>query len=213
MYGVELSVGTAKNDKSSHLYDIRDWNEKGTAGSSKTNSPMPGQATGVSNTSDPITNSIGDASSSVNSKNLETPTETVSDARKIFTGKGEGHSGVYNSRGMTVDDYMALDFSKNKILQEDGTPYKTLYSGTQSAGHTVFDPAYGDDGLTTWLTNSEAVAQSYAREDASRPLAPEYDPYIPTGRRKKTGTRAKYYDVSTQNNGALFDMILPDQAK
>lgn len=151
-----------------------------------------------------ITIDMSQDAASVDPQNMETQTETVSDIRAIFNGKGEGHSDVMCSRSMTIEDYMELDFSKNKILQEDGTPYKVLYSGTQSAGHTVFDPAYGDDGLTTWLTNKMDVAQSYARESPSDPLAREYDPYIPTGRRKQVGVRAEYYDVAANDNDNVF---------
>ena len=61
---------------------------------------------------------------------MGTPIETVSDVRDIYTGKGEGHNDVMNSRGMTTDEYMAMDFSKNKMLKKNGKPYETLYSGS-----------------------------------------------------------------------------------
>lgn len=106
-------------------------------------------------------------------KRGETPVEKVSDIRAIFTGKGEGHSGVMNSRGMTTDEYMALDFSKNKMLQKNGRPYRELYSGSNYSGFTIFDPRYADDFLSTFATDSKLVAQSYTRGVEK---TGEYDP-------------------------------------
>ena len=71
VYGVELCVGEARNDKTSYLYDIRDWNKNGTADSSKTNSPMPGQKTGVSDTSDSFINNMPSKMDSVKSQIAE----------------------------------------------------------------------------------------------------------------------------------------------
>jgi len=193
LYGVELSVGTAKNDKTSHLYDIRDWNKNGTAGSSETNSPMPGQATGVSNTSGSFDGSITAVPGSVKPSDSVTPTETVSNVRDIYTGKGKGHSGVMNSRGMTTDEYMAMDFSKNKLLQKNGKPYKALYSGSPYTGFTIFDTGYADDGLSNFATSSKRIAQSYTLEGE---MAPEYDPRNADREREQMGTNGEYLSVN-----------------
>jgi hypothetical protein len=78
-----------------------------------------------------------------------------------------------NSRGTTVEDYLPIDFSKNKLLQKNGKPYKELYSGTPYAGFTIFNPMYADDGLSNFATSSRRIAQSYTREGDN---ATEYDP-------------------------------------
>ena len=57
-YDVELNVGVTKNDGTSHLYDIRDWQNNGTADSSETSPTMPGNNAGVSLTSGSFDNSI-----------------------------------------------------------------------------------------------------------------------------------------------------------
>lgn len=210
LYGVELSVGTAKNDKTSHLYDIRDWNKNGTAGSSETNSPMPGQATGVSNTSGSFDGSITAVPGSVKPSDSVTPTETVSDVRNIYTGKGEGHSGVMNSRGTTVEDYLPIDFSKNKLLQKNGKPYKELYSGTPYAGFTIFNPMYADDGLSNFATSSKRIAQSYTWEGDN---ATEYDPRNADRDREQMDQKGQYLLVDETGqygkkaNGTMLQML------
>lgn len=207
LYGVELSVGTAKNDKTSHLYDIRDWNKNGTAGSSETNSPMPGQATGVSNTSGSFDGSITSVPGSVKPSDSVTPTETVSDVRNIYTGKG---SGVMNSRGTTVEDYLPLDFSKNKLLQKNGQPYKELYSGTPYAGFTIFNPMYADDGLSNFATSSKRIAQSYTWEGDN---ATEYDPRNADRDREQMDQKGQYLLVDETGqygkkaNGTMLQML------
>ena len=110
---------------------------------------------------------------SVNPQNQETPKETVSDMRMVFNGKGETRNDVMNSRGTTVEDYLPIDFSKNKLLQKNGKPYKELYSGTPYAGFTIFNPMYADDGLSNFATSSKRIAQSYTWEGDN---ATEYDP-------------------------------------
>lgn len=210
LYGVELGVGTAKNDKTSHLYDIRDWNKNGTAGSSETNSPMPGQATGVSNTSGSFDGSIAAVPGSVKPSDSVTPTETVSDVRNIYTGKGEGHSGVMNSRGTTVEDYLPIDFSKNKLLQKNGKPYKELYSGTPYAGFTIFNPMYADDGLSNFATSSRRIAQSYTWEGDN---ATEYDPRNADRDREQMDQKGQYLLVDETGqygkkaNGTMLQML------
>lgn len=116
VYGVELSVGTARNDKQFHLYDIRDWKKNGTAGSSETNSPMPGPKAGVSNTSDSSINSIGNLGDSVNTQNAE----TVADLNRIFKGNDVRHS-----RGATSADYLQ---NARQIIDADLFDVDSVYS-------------------------------------------------------------------------------------
>lgn len=138
-------------------------------------------------------NNMPQDADAVKVQNLETPPETFSDIRTIYNGKGEGHSGVMNSRGMTTEDYMALDFSKNKLLQKNGKPYKTLYSGTPYAGFTVFDTGYADDGLSNFATNSKRIAQSYTWEGDS---ATEYDPRNADRDREQMDSKGRYLRVN-----------------
>lgn len=152
--------------------------------------------------------------------------ETLSDVRAIFTGKSEGRGDVRSSRGMTADEYMALDFSKNKLLQKDGTPYDELYSGTPYAGFTIFDPAYADDGLSNFATSSRRIAQSYtwAGEKAG-----EYDPRNADRHRNQTGAKGEYLQVNeygqyrrhddaqllnmlNQQSGYAFDVVNMQEA-
>ncbi len=67
------NVGVTKNDNTSHLYDIRDWNKDGTADPSKTDAPMPGKA-GVSITSDSFNNNIPSTKDSVKLSDVDSPT-------------------------------------------------------------------------------------------------------------------------------------------
>ncbi len=169
---------------------------------------------------------LSQSEQSVNPQNLGAETETLSDVRAIFTGKGEGHGDVRNSRGMTTDEYMTLDFSKNKLLQNDGTPYDELYSGTPFAGFTIFDPAYADDGLSNFATSSRRIAQSYtwAGEKAG-----EYDPQNADRHRNQTGAKGEYLQVNeygqyrrhddsqllnmlNQQSGYAFDVVNMQEA-
>ena len=142
-----------------------------------------------------------------NSQKSGTPTDTVSDIRAIFTGKGND---VMNSRGMTVDDYMAMDFSKNKLLQKNGKPYKALYSGTPYAGFTIFDPGYADDGLSNFATNSKRIAQSYTWVGDN---ATEYDPRNADRVRDEMDSKGRYLQVDEYGrygkkaNSTLFQML------
>ncbi len=109
--------------------------------------------------------------------------------RAIFTGKGEGHSDVMSSRGMTTEEYMALDFSKNKLLQKNGEPYKELYSGTPYAGFTIFDPGYADDGLSNFATSSKRIAQSHT---GKKDKETEYDPRNADRDREQMDSKGRY---------------------
>ena len=146
---------------------------------------------------------------SVNPQNLETPVETVSDIRKIFTGDDKG-SGVMSSRGMTTEEYMALDFSRNKLLQKNGKPYKTLYSGSPYAGFTIFDTGYADDGLSNFATSSRRIAQSYTWEGEA---APEYDPRNADRDREQMDSHGQYLPVDEHGrydkkaNATMFRLL------
>lgn len=143
------------------------------------------------------------------------PPKQTSGSDSLQDLKGIADHDAKHSRGMNFSDYAnagesgkyePIDWSKNKILQADGTPYPVLYSGSKSVGHTVFNPEYADDGLTTWLTNSIGVAQSYAREKSDSPLAPEFFPLFHDNR-KRIGTLASYYDTNSKDNNALYDLL------
>ena len=147
---------------------------------------------------------------SVNPQNQETPKETVSDMRMVFNGKGETRNDVMNSRGTTVEDYLPIDFSKNKLLQKNGKPYKELYSGTPYAGFTIFNPMYADDGLSNFATSSRRIAQSYTWEGDN---ATEYDPRNADRDREQMDQKGQYLLVDEAGqygkkaNGTMLQML------
>ncbi len=144
---------------------------------------------------------------SVNIQNSGTPTETLSDVKAIFNGKGD----VMNSRGTTVEDYLPIDFSKNKLLQKNGQPYKELYSGTNAAGFPIFDPTYADDGLSNFATSSKRIAQSYT---GIGEYSSEYVPSREDGSGQQVGNKGRYLHINTTgqygyaDDNRLFTMLL-----
>ena len=52
-------------------------------------------------------------------------------------------------------------FENSKVRDDDGR-LKVMYHGSTSAGFTVFDPQYSDDGISLFFTDSPDVAESYS---------------------------------------------------
>ena len=136
------------------------------------------------------------------------------DARNDIRRMAEGKNISHSRDGRSFEEYAPIDWSKNKIKQADGTDYDVLYSGSISSGHTVFDRAYADDGLSVvWLTNEPLVAQSYAREKSEDPLAREFNPYFSRDTRQMDGTKVEYFDTAEQydtpeeKNDALYKYL------
>lgn len=150
--------------------------------SSFTEESASAPATGKLYVSDIIINALN-----VNPQDTGTPTETLSDVKAIYN--NNGNNGVMNSRGTTVEDYLPIDFSKNKLLQKNGKPYKELYSGTPYAGFTIFNPMYADDGLSNFATSSRRIAQSYTWEGDN---ATEYDPRNADRDREQMDQKGQY---------------------
>ena len=153
-------------------------------------------------------NNMSQDTDSVNPQNMGTPTETLSVVKAIYN--SNGNNGVMNSRGTTVEDYLPIDFSKNKLLQKNGKPYKELYSGTPYAGFTIFNPMYADDGLSNFATSSRRIAQSYTWEGDN---ATEYDPRNADRDREQMDQKGQYLLVDETGqygkkaNGTMLQML------
>lgn len=171
--------------------------------SSFTEESASAPATGKLYVSDIIINALN-----VNPQNMGTPTETLSDVKAIYN--RDSNTGVMNSRGTTLEDYLPLDFSKNKLLQKNGKPYEELYSGTPYAGFTIFNPMYADDGLSNFATSSKRIAQSYTWEGDN---ATEYDPRNADRDREQMDQKGQYLLVDETGqygkkaNGTMLQML------
>ena len=64
----------------------------------------------------------------------------------------ECHSFETDSEGNRLFDAQAEYFKNSKVRDHPGR-LKKMYHGTSSFGFTVFDPEFGDDGLSLFFTD------------------------------------------------------------
>lgn len=82
------------------------------------------------------------------------------------------------------------EFFKNSKMRDENGALKVMHHGTDSAGFTVFDPGFSDDGISLFFSDSTDVAGSYSYFEKDQ----RYNPY---GERRNI-TTAKEFEALKQ---------------
>ena len=95
-------------------------------------------------------------------------------------------------------------FENSKVRDDDGR-LKVMYHGSTSAGFTVFDPQYSDDGISLFFTDSPDVAESYSDSND------EYHPDKFSSDDRKPGNYKVYLNIENpyvvDANGKAWDEL------
>lgn len=126
--------------------------------------------------------------------------------------KFEGlYSDKVDSEGNALSEQQIEFFKDSKVRDENGR-LKIMYHGTQSAGFTVFDRDFSDDGLSFFFTDDLKVARGYSgsyemKLPKSIKTVEEFNEYA-NKLSEETYDYYTKYEFKIEKNGDKYDLFV-----
>lgn len=130
---------------------------------------------------------------------------------QIEIGGKKLYSDKVDSEGNALTEEQVEYFKDSKVRDENGR-LKIMYHGTQSAGFTVFDRDFSDDGLSFFFTDDLKVARGYSGSSElklpkSIKTAEEFNEYA-NKLSEKTYDYYTKYEFKIEKNGDKYDLFV-----